>query len=428
MKRIAIALALCSIWSAGYAEPVSMQQVNALDGVAKSYTSQDLVQLAVQKKDARNGGQDQSVVHMRIGADGITSETSSDKLKAVDTPVSGKSEATASSPAQPQPVQPQARLSIVRPATTANPSVATTPVQPAQVQQGIGQRTTDTHNQPFKGNNALADSMYGSGGGNVRQIGAKIPPPGPKHGVQAQTLPGVGVMPGDSPDLENNVIRVSSDRTQIVNVSGTLTNRIATPFEKPKAILLDGAASVKAVGQSLYIAPNGNPAPISLYVTGNGTNDPVVSLTLVPKSMPPQTIVLQMDGPINPASGGAQASGRKENTQSEVYTESIVATLRSLALGKVPQGYAEGILPKAVANMGSVVAIPLARYSGPYFDIYRYRVEAIVNGALEMEESAFWAKGVRAVAFYPTGVIAKNKPTQVFVVADKSATEVGGSR
>lgn len=424
MKHTAIALILCSLWSVSYADPASTAQPTEANSTADAYTSQDLVQMAVQKKDARTTDAEQPVVRMRIGADGITPETNSLQKQPTQAESSTASSVSASvsstTPAQPQPVQPQ---KDVRASSPAQQTFAPSPS--AQKQPTVAAQPSDDRSQPFKGNDSLAASMYGNGG-NVKQFGEKVPPPGAKRGVAAQSLPGVGVMPGDSPELQNNVIRVSSDRTQIVNVSGTLTNRIATPFAKPKAILLDGSASIKAVGQSLYIAPNGNPSPISLYVTGNGTNDPVVSLTLVPKSMPPQTVILQMDGPANLAGGGAAGSERKENTKSDVYTESIVATLRSLALGKVPEGYAEGLLPKAVANMGSVVAIPLARYSGPYFDVYRYRVEAIVSGTLEMEESAFWTKGVRAVAFYPTGLVAKNTPTQVFVVADKSATETGG--
>lgn len=416
MKHSAIALMLCSVWSAGYA-----------------YTTDELVKMAVEEKTAIQASSSQPVERFRIESEGVLTETATVEVSSSNDPASSTPVAAPSTgQGMPSTVAPQ------QPATSQPTPVPTTPgaakpLQPGSVPQplpasAVSNAANDYRSQPFKGNGSLAESLYGGGTGNVRQIGEKVPPPGPKAGVASLSLPGVGVMPGDSPELQNNVIRVSSDRTQIVNVSGTLTNRIATPFQKPKAILLDGDASIKAVGQSLYIAPNGNPAPISLYVTGAGTNDPVVSLTLVPKSMPPQTIILQMDGPANPTGAEGYGAALNENTKSDVYTESIVGTLRSLALGKVPQGYAEGVLPKAVANMGSVVAVPLARYSGPFFDVYRYRVEAIVNGTLEMEESAFWTKGVRAVAFYPTGLVARNRPTQVFVIADKSATETGGAR
>ncbi len=324
--------------------------------------------------------------------------------------------------AQPSPVQDAPKIERIHigpsrvndQAPAAEKAVAPAKASVAPKEQKLAQTAQ-------RGNEALAKSMYGQGNvTKARNIKAPgVPPAGPRAGVPETVLPGVGVMPGDSPELQSNVIQVSSDRTHIVNVSGTLTNRIATPFQNPTAILLDGVATVDAVGQSLYVAPNGSPDPISLYVTGDGPNDPVVSLTLVPRSMAPQTIVLQLDG----ASAPSMASdGRVDNAQSDVYTERIVATLRSLALGKVPSGYAEGALPKAVANMGRVAAIPLARYSGPSFDVYRYRVESIVDGVVEMEESAFWTNGVRAVAFYPSGTVSRGKPTQVFVIADKSAT------
>lgn len=386
MRHTALALILCSVWSAPFAATSSQ------------------------------GQPEQAVTHIQIGPHGTVNETSSVAGKAAPTPQATAHKAVATvaqAPDRPSPAQPRAV------AAPKNPAMIPVPAAPAPIQDGV--------NQPLKGSSAMAASLYGSGGGIQQVSGPGIPPTGGKRGVLAQTLPGVGEMPGDSPALQNNVIRVSSDRTSIVNVSGTLTNRISTPFQKPKAILLDGSASVKAVGQSLYVAPNGDPSPISLYVTGSGTNDPVVSLTLVPKSVPPQTIVLQMDGPASASNAGGEAAGEdRPVSANDSYTKQVISTLRSLALGRVPQGYAEGALPRSVANLGNVVAIPLARYSGPIFDVYRYRIEAIVDGTMEMQESAFWTKGVRAVSLYPSGVVSKGHPTQVFVIADKTAT--GGAR
>lgn len=406
MRHTALALILSAVWSAA-----------AIAAPTDTNTTQTK--------------QSTSVTHLRIDASGkVVDETGT----AVGASASNKAlvQPDAAAPASAQVKPSAAQPSPVQ----AQPAVATQPLHPqpsgAQVQQGqkthssAAQGAQDSLNQPFKGK-AMAASLYGGTGG-VRQVSAPgVPPAGPRRGVEAQTLPGVGVMPGDAPELQNNVIRVSSDRTSIVNISGTLTNRIATPFEKPKAILLDGNASVKAVGQSIYIAPNGSPDPISLYVTGSGTNDPVVSLTLVPKSVPPQTVVLQMDGPAAPTEGTGSGGSRTDYKDSS-YSKQIVSTLRSLALGRVPSGYAEGMLPKAVANLGNVVAIPLARYSGPYFDVYRYRIEAMTAGEIEMEESAFWTQGVRAVSLFPSGVVSKGHPTQVFVIADKSATVSGVAR
>lgn len=394
MRHTALTLILCSVWS-----------VSALAEPINGNTQPD---------------QQAPVTHIRINAGGAMVEASTPRA-AEQAPA--KAVAVTQPEAKPTAAQPLAVNDQPQVEAAQRAAQARSSAQAQADQVMAAQVEKDSLSQPFKGS-AMADSLYGSGGA-VRQVSAPgVPAAGAVRGVEAQTLPGVGVMPGGSPELQNNVIRVSSDRTSIVNISGTLTNRIATPFEKPKAILLDGRAAIKAVGQSLYIALNGDPAPISLYVTGGGANDPVVSLTLVPKSVPPQTVVLQMDGPASPSFAG-EADGHRSEYKDGSYSQQIIGVLRSLALGRVPQGYAEGMLPKSVANLGNVVAIPLARYSGPMFDVYRYRIETVVNGEIEMEESAFWTKGVRAVSLFPSGVVSKGNPTQVFVIADKSATTSG---
>lgn len=244
----------------------------------------------------------------------------------------------------------------------------------------------------------------------------------PASGAIELNLPGVGTMPGSAPELDDNVIRVTSNRTHLVNVSATMTNRIATPFETPKAIVAEDVATVERVGQSLYVATTSEPGPIALYVTGANANDPVVSLTLIPKSMPPQTIVLQLDGIQGSTDSGAS---RRDDARSGAYSERIVAVFRSMALGKIPQGFTQGLLPKASVSLGGITAYPISRYSGPGYDAFRYRIETASPEAMEMEESAFWSKGVRAVAFFPSAVVAKGRPTEVFVLSDKTATSVG---
>lgn len=257
-----------------------------------------------------------------------------------------------------------------------------------------------------------------------RPVGAKS---GAVSGAPAELpLPGLGVLPGSAQsELENNVIRVTPSRTEVVNVSATLMNRIATPFAAPKAVMLDGTSAVTAQGQSLFVALNGSPDPVALYVTGSDPNDPVYSLTLVPQTMPQQTIVLQMDG-VAKGGGVGGSPGRDDNPNSPIYTEKIISILRSVALGKTPEGFVEGRLPSAVGNFGTFTAIPLSRVSSSTYDVYRYRLVTESETTIELNEAAFASKGVRAVAFFPSALIARNVPTEVYVVADKQATRAGG--
>jgi conjugal transfer pilus assembly protein TraK len=239
--------------------------------------------------------------------------------------------------------------------------------------------------------------------------------PAPKR-ILEQKLPGLGLMPGDKQATKANVVRVSSDRNEIIYVSAEYPNRIATPYADPK-VIDDDKAVVKAVGQSIYVTPKSD-APITLFVSGPLPNDPVVSLTLVPKNLPSQTIILQLDEPL--AAVGAKPE--EEAPSDNVYTDRIRYVMRQIALGKTPEGFAEGALPRAVARMDQLMVIPEVRYSGSSYDVYRYRVENVSDATVEMDEQAFASDGVRAVAIFPNAILDKGQSTSVFVMADKAAT------
>lgn len=238
--------------------------------------------------------------------------------------------------------------------------------------------------------------------------------------VEAQPLPGLGLMPGNKEDSRTQVVRVGTDRNEVVYVSSLLPNRISTPFAEPRSVDQQvNDVDISPMGQSLYVTMKPTGKPVAAYITGSNPNDPVISLTLVPKEMPPQTIVLQLDK-AQAATGGT--SEAEHAPDSNVYTDHIRYCLREVALGKTPEGFSEGVLPSAAANIGNVIAYPKVRYSGPTYDIYRYTVLGTTPNDIDLDEGTFYSEGVRAVSFFPTATLRSGKATEVFIVSDKSAT------
>lgn len=235
--------------------------------------------------------------------------------------------------------------------------------------------------------------------------------------VPAQVLPGVGLMPGPQELLRPQVINARLGKTETVYVSSVMPNRFATPFETPR--LVDAKeVEYEVVGQSIYLLPNKDDRPIGVYITGSNPNDEVVSITLVPKQIPQQTVTIQLDG------SGVRGASADEAAPSvnDPYSERIRHVLRQVAMGKVPEGFAEGALPRAVATLPGAILAPISRYSGAAFDIYRYQLTGTSADPVELVEEAFHSDGVRAVAFFPTAVLQKGDQTTVFVIADKTAT------
>lgn len=226
-------------------------------------------------------------------------------------------------------------------------------------------------------------------------------------------LPGVGSYVLDTKNSVNPiVVSASSDGTHVVMVSSRFPNRVATPFAAPRVIDSSNVDIVQD-GSNIFLSPRLN-NPFVIYVTGSSAGDQVISLTIMPKDIPAQTIILQADIP---------AAARQQKTES--YTQQIVGLLREVASGKSPEGYSEGKMPDAFAIAGELSVLPVKRYSGSWLDIYQYTVTNNSGQTIEMAESSFYRKGVRAVSIFPNLILAPGEFTKVYVLADKTALDGG---
>ncbi len=229
-------------------------------------------------------------------------------------------------------------------------------------------------------------------------------------------LPGLGLLPGEKRPMMANVVRVSSHYNEVLYVSSGFPNRISTPFAAPK--LIDNSeVEWQVQGQSLYLSPKSAEKPVGIFVTGSGVNDPVVSLTLIPRNIPAQTLILQLD---EDASAAASIPPG-ESEEASGYTDRLRGILRSVVMGKTPVGFSEGLLPVAVGRLDALLVMPEKRYSGQHLDVFKYRVENVGQEEIELAEPSFYRDGVRAVSIYPVIKLRKGMSTSVFVLSDKAA-------
>ena len=230
----------------------------------------------------------------------------------------------------------------------------------------------------------------------------------------AQPVPGVGTIPGEVSDLRAKPIRVGADRNELVYIALGQLNKIATPFATPQIIDSTGAVS-KVVGQDIFFQPI-NDKPLTVYITNGGVGQSI-GLTLVPKAnLPAQSIILQPESP------AILQSGRTEPEEEIAgdYVSRLTAIMRSLSLGKTPNGYTKSRLPSSVAAGKELVIEPQFKYSGASYDLFSYRIRSIASSPLELREEAFYSESVRAVSFYPHVMLQTGEDTQVFVIADRS--------
>lgn len=237
----------------------------------------------------------------------------------------------------------------------------------------------------------------------------------------ATNLPGVGKLSGSPAVFNASVIHVSAKRNEVVYVSSTYPNRFSTPFRHPMLVgaLPEGYTddTIKVVNSSMYFPSVDK--PLAIFITGNDPDDQVVSLTLMPKDIPAQTVQLMLDD------AESLQPDRKSDAVPNSYTDALVAKFRSIATGKIPQGFSSAKMPPTIARAGALVVIPEERFSGQKLDIYRYRVENAGKGTVELAETAFYENGVRGVAIYPNLKLDAGESTYVFVAADKGSSDAG---
>jgi conjugal transfer pilus assembly protein TraK len=303
------------------------------------------------------------------------------------------------------------------------PKVKIPSAKPVRVLASVDSVNESNLASPEKSTPAKNDGQQralGSDSRNIQQLASEVkptaPPPDPRVSKILETpIPGVGSIPGVA-NAKNNVVRVGTERNEVVYIAANFPNRIATSFKSPKALGKQGDNEeiIKRVGSSLYVTPM-DLEPIAIFVIGDKPSDPVFSLTLVPKDLPAQTIIAQLD---SASSDYTEAKG--EITPSS-YVEKINYLLKQTALGKTPEGYTVGSLPKSVARGQYLSITPQVRYSGSSYDIYRYLVTATGDSPLELKEDIFYTPGVRAIGFFPKTILQKGEESYVFLIHQRES-------
>jgi conjugal transfer pilus assembly protein TraK len=129
---------------------------------------------------------------------------------------------------------------------------------------------------------------------------------------------------------------------EIIPVAIGHLNRIVTPFSKPE-IRTVSTASTSISGNVVYVSPP-DETPVTLFITPESSEDLAISITLIPKRIPPREIQLslndtnykKLESVQHPSSEG----GDQPSQNPQEYIAELKFTFRSLALMRTPAGYA----------------------------------------------------------------------------------------
>lgn len=214
-------------------------------------------------------------------------------------------------------------------------------------------------------------------------------------------------------------LKVVSGVNEIVDVALGHLNRIVTPFAAPE-VYTASQAKTKVVGNVVYVGTD-KAAPVGLYITDRGEDGAeAISLTLVPRRIPPRELRVQIQSYPN---GGDSRARRWE--ESQPYVETIRNLFRAIALGERPAGYELRERPTSrwtppCEAPGGIQGLSFSFAKGQsalghHFEVAIGVVKNATGGPIELDETWCADHDIAAVAFWPRNLLEPGQTTEVYV-------------
>ena len=218
--------------------------------------------------------------------------------------------------------------------------------------------------------------------------------------------------------LDNRPIRlnIKPGVNEIIPISKGHINRIITPFPQPKVNTASNV-TVTNEGNVLYLSTQSD-IPVTLFITAQDNQAIALSLTLLPKDIPPKeiTLALQSINPFNPFKPVQKNQPFYENAD---YVNSIKNIFRTLATGKVPDGYS---LRAALAEdnfqcnqIGMQTRVGQVM-EGTRLAIMVAKITNVSEADLELNEPACANSTTLAIASFPSNKIAPNETIEIYAI------------
>ena len=220
---------------------------------------------------------------------------------------------------------------------------------------------------------------------------------------------------GTAAKYDRRRITVEPGVNTIVRVAEGHLNRIVTPFQHPQVRTTATNATTQVSDSVVYVAPASS-APVTLYLTEKGDEMTAVSLTLVPRRVPPRSFEVDVQGHI-PRAVSAKAEHWERASD---YQQAITNVMRTLALGQIPPGYS--------MSRGAKSEPPYCYQPGLKFEFMQSiqghdfwvavgRMSNVSAYRIEFEENAcLYERRVAGVAAWPRIILQPGQQSEVYVV------------
>ena len=238
----------------------------------------------------------------------------------------------------------------------------------------------------------------------------------------------------------NTRIAMNPGQNELIPIARYHTNRIVTPFRNPEVIstsLKGGNAKdgncgeVCVKGNAVYVSTN-RTEPASMFITEQGSEERALSVTMIPRDVPPREVFLEIAGgsvDMKIAGDAMRENAAEADTfeRSMPYVETIRTMMRDVALGKIPQGYTLGAvrgarnIPKCKQDGVKFDFLNGQRLAGSNLDIYVGTAQNTGKRTVAFDETSCGNWGAAAVAAWPLHILNPGQKTEVYVVMKEAS-------
>lgn len=233
---------------------------------------------------------------------------------------------------------------------------------------------------------------------------------------------------------ENPVLTMSPGVNQVIPIATGHPNRIVTPFSTPEVVSTtltgmtsDGQCGEVCIKENVVYVATDKQHPVTMFITEKGTEAQALSVTMVPRRIPPREVFLKLDD--DSRLSGAMAFGNAKAEaweRSQPYIETIRTVFRGLALGDIPKGYNVGKTPRNAQlpnceHPNLDVDFANGQFmTGHNINVYIGVVTNTSGQTVEFKES--WCGGwdVAAIAVWPRNILEAGQKTEVFVATKQN--------
>lgn len=224
--------------------------------------------------------------------------------------------------------------------------------------------------------------------------------------------------------------------TTIFGIARSQINRIVVPFKTP-AITTSSTADISIDPSGVIYVKTDSSEPVSLFIYDKPDPTLAVVVSMVPADIPPVSVQLRVpDYYPHPSAEpevtrpGDRATAKGWETD-QPFTDTVKDLFRTLALGKVPEGYSFGqpdadSIARARCDMPGLTIEPRQLMTGFNMLVVVSRVTNLQPVSVDVAETGCRGDDVIAAAAWPAVRLKPGQATELYVAIRAPAVDTSG--